>query len=523
MLDILTEGFREAKLKFKGQATLTEDNIKEALELVRRSLLEADVEYGVVKNFVQRVKDAALGQTVQLKAGKGSDRLKVSPADHFVQICQQELERLMGPHDPSLTFPRNRPATVMMVGLQGSGKTTTTGKLAHYLVSKKQRKPLLVAADIYRPAAIEQLKVLGQRLGLPVFHMENASPVTICKEAVQKAYDLDCDTILFDTAGRLTIDAELMQELKDIQATTQPDNIMLVCDAMMGQDAVTTAKAFDEALSLSGVIMTKLDGDARGGAALSIKEVTGKPIKFLGMGEDLTKLEEFRPEGLANRILGLGDVVGLMEDFSRVVEDDHEESAMRMLQGQFSYRDFYKQIEMIQNMGPLKDIIAKLPMQDMIPKGVNIDDGELVKVKAVIDSMTESERTGRHPLNPSRILRISRGSGRPEKEIRELITRFNGMKKMMGMMGQNMGLMGKIPGMGALGQLNNLRKMAQGARSGGGLPGMGGLGGLGDMGGLAGMFGGGGAGATKKAPVDRDKQKKMRRAAKSARKKNRKK
>ena len=214
---------------------------------------------------------------------------------------------------------------------------------------------MLVAADIYRPAAVQQLKVLGERIGIPVFHIEGENPVTICKEATKKAYEWDCDTILFDTAGRLTIDDELMQELSNIQAETKPDNILLVCDSMMGQDAVTTAKAFQRSLEVSGVVMTKLDGDSRGGAALSIKQVTGKPIKFLGMGEELDRLEEFRPEGLASRILGMGDVVGLMQDFGRVVEEDQEEQAMRMLQGQFSYLDFYKQIEMIQKMGPLKD------------------------------------------------------------------------------------------------------------------------------------------------------------------------
>ncbi|MCX6129872.1 MAG: signal recognition particle protein [Proteobacteria bacterium] len=515
MLDVLSEGFREAKLKLKGKAILNESNVKEAIEAIRKSLLEADVEYSVTKNFLQKVQEKALGQEVQIRAGKGAERMAVTPADHFVSICKEELENLMGPVNSELTMAVNRPTMIMMVGLQGSGKTTSTGKLARYLQSQHKKKPLLVAADIYRPAAVQQLKVLGERVGVPVFHKEGADPVTICREAVQKAFDLGCDVILFDTAGRLTIDEALMQELVDIKNATKPDNVLLVCDAMMGQDAVTTAKSFDARLSLTGVIITKLDGDARGGAALSIKEVTGKPIKFLGMGEDLDKLEEFRPEGLASRILGLGDIVGLMQDFQKVADEDQEAQALKLLQGQFSYLDFYKQIEMIQKMGSLKDLIAKMPMQDMIPKGANIDDRELGKVKAMIDSMTKRERIGLDNLDRSRMTRIARGSGRPIKEVEELHKRFAGMRKMMGMLGKNMGgLLGKIPGMGALGQMNNMRKAAQMAGQGaGGMPGMG------DM---ASMFGGDPSAKAAPKPVDRDKQRKMRKAAKDARKRNRK-
>lgn len=521
MFDVLSDGFREAKLKLKGKAVLSESNLKESMDIVRKSLLDADVEYSVTKTFLKNVQEKALGQEVSLKAGAGANRMQVSPADHFVQICHQELEALMGPVNTDLNFATNRPTVIMMVGLQGSGKTTSTGKLARYLIEKHKKKPLLVAADIYRPAAVQQLKVLGERVGVPVFHKENASPVEITREALQKAYDLNCDVILLDTAGRLTIDEALMQELVDIKAGTKPDNILLVCDAMMGQDAVTTAKSFDDRLTLSGVIMTKLDGDARGGAALSIKEVTGKPIKFLGMGEDLDRLEEFRPEGLASRILGMGDVVGLMEDFQKVSEGDQEEQALKMLQGQFSYIDFYKQIEMIQKMGSLKDLIAKLPMQDMIPKGANIDDRELTKIKAVIDSMTKRERIGQDDLNKSRMTRISKGSGRGLKEIEELHKRFMSMRQMMGMFGKNMGgMLGKIPGMGALNNLNNLRKMGQGM--GGGMPGMPGMGGMGGMPpDMAAMFGGGGGVVPPKAQ-DRDKLAKKRKDAKKARKKNRK-
>ncbi len=514
MLDVLSSGFKEAKLKFKGRATLSEENVKEAVAAIRKSLLEADVEYSVTKQFLKRVQEKALGQEVTLKAGSGEKKIKVSPADHFIRVCQEELESLMGPIDVDLKFAVNRPTSIMMVGLQGTGKTTSTGKLATWLINQHKKKPMLVAADIYRPAAVKQLKVLAERIGIPMFHIEGENPVKICREATAKAFEWGCDTILFDTAGRLTIDDALMQELSDIKDHTNPDNIMLVCDAMMGQDAVTTAKAFNDRLDVSGVIMTKLDGDARGGAALSIKEVIGKPIKFLGMGEELDRLEEFRPEGLASRILGMGDVVGLMQDFSKVVEEDQEEQAMRMLQGQFSYLDFYKQIEMIQKMGPLKDLVAKLPMQDMIPDGAQVDDKELVKLKAMINSMTKNERLGINPLDQSRMNRIAKGSGRKLKEVQELHQKFNGMKKMMGMFGKNMGgLMGKIPGMGTLGKMNNLRKMAKGME--GGMP---------DMGDLSAMLGSGDPrGASKKPNIDREKQRKMRKAAKKARKKNRRK
>jgi len=509
MLDILSNGFKQARDKLKGVSTLSEENLKDALNEVRQSLLDADVEYGVAKNFLKKVQEGALGRTVQVRAGSGDARMKVRPGDHFVDICRQELENLMGPVDTSLKLPSYRPATVMMVGLQGSGKTTSTGKIARHL-QKTGRKPMLVAADIYRPAAIEQLKVLGQRLGVPVFSLPGADPVEICRQALQSAPANGADVVIFDTAGRLTIDEALMAELENIKRLAHPDNILLVCDAMMGQDAVTTAKAFDGRLGIDGVVITKLDGDARGGAALSIKEVTGKPIKFLGMGEDLERLEEFRPEGLASRILGMGDIVGLMKDFDQVAEGDREAEAMKMLKGQFNFRDFYEQLSTIQKMGSLKDIVAKLPMQGMIPKDVNLDDRELVKVKAMIDSMTEQERIDPACFNDSRIKRVARGSGRQAKEVSDLIKRFKQMRQVMGMFGQGMGLLGKIPGGKALGQLNQLRNMA---KMGGGMP---------DIGAMGGLFGGG-AGEAKAAPrpVDRDKLRKMRKAAKNARKKNR--
>jgi signal recognition particle subunit SRP54 len=486
-------------------------------------LLEGDVEYGVVKKFLEEVKKEALGREVSLKAGTGAAAMRIGAGEHFVQICHDQLIKLMGEADSSLDLPKNRMAAIMMVGLQGSGKTTTTGKLTKYLMRKNQRKPLLVAADIYRPAAVEQLKVLGAKVGAPVFHVPGASAVEICRQASAKAVELGCDLIIYDTAGRLTIDETLMQELDDIKKVARPDHVLFICDAMMGQDAVTTAKAFHERLDLSGVVMTKLDGDARGGAALSIREVVGRPIKFLGMGEDLDRLEEFRPEGLASRILGMGDIVGLMEDFQRVSKKDMEAETLRMLQGQFSYLDFYEQVSMIQNMGPVKDILAKMPIQGLIPKDFDFDDRQFAKIKSIIDSMTQKERLLVTPLNDSRIRRVAKGAGRTTKDVVELTKKFNMMRQMMGSVGKNMGLLGKIPGMGQLSQLNQLRKMASGAM--GGMPPFGGGGGMGaDPFGMD-MFGGGGASGTGLRPrseADREKQRKLRKDAKKARKKNRK-
>jgi signal recognition particle subunit SRP54 len=522
MLDIISDGFKKAKEKLTGTATLSEENLKEAIESIRTSLLEADVEYGVTKDFLKGVYEKALGQKVHLKAGASGHKMRVSPADHFIKICHEELVGLMGEADSSVNFAVNRPTVIMMVGLQGSGKTTTTGKLTQYLIKKFSKKPLLVAADIYRPAAVNQLQVLGGKLSTPVFHVQNTKPAEMCRQALLKAYEHSSDVIIIDTAGRLTIDSDLMTELDDIKLAVKPDHIFFVCDSMMGQDAVTTAKAFNDRLDLSGVIMTKLDGDARGGAALSIRRITGKPIKFLGMGESLDKLEEFRPEGLASRILGMGDIVGLMEDFEKVHKGDVEADMLKMLEGQFNFKDFYEQLSMIQRMGSLKDIMAKLPMQNLIPKDVQLDDKEFVRIKAMIDSMTEKERLNPSLFNESRVRRIAKGSGTKSTDVMDMIKRFKSMRTMMGSLGKGLGgMMGKIPGMGGLNQLNQMRQMAQNMmRGGGGLPAGfpgGGLGGMGDM------FGGlGGGSASVDRKVDRDKLKKLRKQAKDARKKNRK-
>jgi signal recognition particle subunit SRP54 len=476
MFETLTKGFRAARDYLQGQTELTEENIEAALRDVRLSLLEADVEFKVTKSFLGRVKEKALGETVKLRARATGKKVTVSPGEHFVKICQNELISLMGPVDTSIDTAKKGPTGIMMVGLQGSGKTTTTGKLARYL-EKKHKKPLLVAADVYRPAAIEQLKILGQQLHLPVFSVENADPPTICEQAMRHAQEKGRDVVLFDTAGRLAIDEPLMQELSEIKLRARPANIFLVCDAMIGQDAVNTAKSFHERLDLSGVILTKLDGDARGGAALSIKEVTGAPIKFLGIGESLDKLEEFRPEGLASRILGLGDVVGLMKDFEEVVDAEQaEKDAIRMLRGKFDMHDFLEQVKTIQKMGSLADLFDKLPFfPNGLPEGIVLDDKELVKIQSMINSMTKAERSHpelfvvekddgdgknkREEFHLDRIRRVSKGSGRKEAEVKELINKFATMKGMMLQLGAQSGLLGKIPGLKQLSQMKQLAGM----------------------------------------------------------------
>jgi signal recognition particle subunit SRP54 len=481
MLETISKGFRNAKSRLTGVAELTEDNIEEALRDVRMSLLEADVEFKVTKIFLERVKEKALGQAVKLRAKAGDRAISATPEQHFIKICQDELVELMGPVDNEIDWAKKGPTSVMMVGLQGSGKTTTVGKLARWF-EKQKKRPMLVAADIYRPAAVEQLKVLGDKLGMPVFHLEGKSPPEICEAAVRRAYESNRDVVIFDTAGRLAIDEPLMAELDQIKKLTKPNEVFFVIDAMIGQDAVNTARTFNDRVGVTGVILTKLDGDARGGAALSIKEVTGKPIKFLGMGESLDKLEEFRPEGLASRILGMGDIVGLMKDFEEVVDAEKaEEDAVRMLKGKFDMQDFLEQIRLIQKMGSLKDLFEKMPFfPGGLPEGVNLDDKELVKIEAMISSMTLQER--RQPehfvvtswemitskaggqqrrraadYDEKRIKRVARGSGRKETEVKELLNKFAMMRQMMTQMGAQSGLLGKIPGFR---QIAQMKKMA---------------------------------------------------------------
>ncbi|MCP4606826.1 MAG: signal recognition particle protein [Proteobacteria bacterium] len=485
MFETLTKGFRKAKNRFQGIAEIDEKVVDAALRDIRLSLLEADVDLKLTKAFLGRVREKAIGEVIQTAAKAKGKKVKISPTDAFVKICLDELTSMMGPVETDLAMaPKGTPTGVMMVGLNGVGKTTTTAKLARFL-GKQGHKPLLVAADVYRPAAIEQLQVLGGRLDMPVFaDLDSKDPVKICKEAMQEARKLRCDMVLFDTAGRQTVDEVLMQELFDIKKTVKPKNTFLVADAMIGQDAVKTAGEFHKRLDLSGVILTKLDGDARGGAALSIKEATGAPIKFLGIGETLDKIEEFRPEGLASRILGMGDVVGLVKDFEEVVDADKaEKDAQRMLRGKFTMMDFLEQIRSIKKMGSLGDLIEKLPFfQDGLPEGMNIDDGEIVKIESIIQSMTKKERldVSLFDKQPGRAERVAKGSGRQEKEVKDLIDRFKGVRDMMGNIGSQAGMLSKVPGMKQLAMARKLKS----AMGSGGVPGMPGMPGIPGMPGM---------------------------------------
>jgi len=479
MFETLTKGFRTAKQRFQGLAELDDATVDEALKDVRTALLEADVGFDVVQDFCQRVKDKAVGVIVKVKASSKEKVRRVTPEDHFVKLCHDELVELMGPVDAGIKYAKKGATGIMLVGLQGSGKTTTVGKLARYL-EKQHKRPLLVAADVYRPAAIDQLKILGEQLDIPVYSEVGGKPPDICARAVQVAAEKGRDVILFDTAGRLAIDELLMQELSEIDRRVQPGNILLVVDAMIGQDAVGTAKAFNERLNLDGVILTKLDGDARGGAALSVRAVTGKPIKFVGMGEASDRLEEFRPDGMASRILGKGDVVGLIQQFEEVVDEEKaEQDAVRMLKGKFDMKDFLDQIGMLKKMGPLKDMVDKIPgIADALPEGAQISDDELVRIESMISSMTEDER--RHPerfivtsweevveggkrkkkrsafYESGRLARVARGSGRRDQEVADLLNRFAMMRQMMMQIGMSTGLLGKIPGFKQLAQAKKL-------------------------------------------------------------------
>jgi signal recognition particle subunit SRP54 len=552
MFDTLTRGFRQARNRLAGLTELNEQNIDAALREVRLSLLEADVEIGVVKTFLKRVKDAAIGQTAQTRVKVQGQTHEVSASEVFIKICHDELEEMMEHDGEPLVFAESGATGIMMVGLQGSGKTTSCAKLARYL-EKQGKKPMLVAADMQRPAAVEQLKVLGQQIKIPVFNIAGASPVEICAAAPAEAKKQGRDVIIYDTAGRLAIDEPLMQELSEIKDRVQPNDILLVVDAMIGQDAVKTARGFNDQLAISGVVLTKLDGDARGGAALSVKEVTGAPVLFSGIGETTDKFEEFRADGMASRILGMGDVVGLMQDFEQVVDQKKaEEDAARLLQGDFTLEDFLEQIRMIQKMGSLKDLVDKLPLGGMFPGGlpqdVNLDDKELVRIEAMIQSMTRFEKSDPYALirEPKRVERIANGSGTKAQAVNELVQKFLFMKQMMGGLG-NMGMLGRIPGMKQMAMAKNMKKMmAGGGMPGMGMPGMGGFPGMGMPGmgmpgmggfpgmGMPGMGGfpgmgmpgmGGGDSMTKMKPLsatERNAKKAQRKRERDARKKGRK-
>jgi signal recognition particle subunit SRP54 len=458
VLETVSKGFKAARNRLKGQTEITPEVVDDALRDIRVSLLEADVSFDVVKRFVARVREKAIGEVVETKVKTEKGVLKVTPQDHFIKICHDELEGLMGPVDTSLRFAeKSRPTGVMMVGLQGSGKTTTAGKIASKLL-REGKKPLLVAADVYRPAAVDQLKVLGEKLGVPVFHEPGVAPPDMCRHAFDAAHREKANVLIYDTAGRLAIDDELMTELEQIKSQVQPENILLVADAMIGQDAVKTAAEFDRRLSIDGFILTKLDGDARGGAALSIKEVTGKPIKFLGMGESLDKLEEFRPEGLASRILGFGDIVGLVQDFQQHVDEETAEAdAQKILSGEFTLEDFVNQIRLVRKMGPLGELMEKFPLFGDLPDNFQFDDQALTKIVAMVDSMTKGERQRPDSITDARIKRIAKGSGRGEKEVKDLLKQYNAMRGVMKQIGSAPGLLARLPGVKQLAQLRKMQ------------------------------------------------------------------
>ncbi|MDH4282382.1 MAG: signal recognition particle protein, partial [Myxococcales bacterium] len=462
MFETLTKGFRNARNRLAGVTELTEENIDQALRDVRLSLLEADVEFGVTKAFLASVKEKAVGQVVETAAKSKGRKVKVGAAERFVKICQDELEAMMAFDGEPVEFARKpKPTGIMMVGLQGSGKTTTAAKLARLLETSNARKPLLVAADVARPGAIEQLQVLGEQVDVPVFSIPGGLPVEICKRGLAHAKKLKCDTVIYDTAGRLAIDEPLMEELAEIRSSVEPQNVFLVVDAMIGQDSVKTAKSFHDRLGLSGVILTKLDGDARGGAAISIKNVTGTAVKFVGTGETLDRLEEFRADGMASRILGMGDVVGLMKDFEDVVDEKKaEQDAKRMLRGQFTLDDFLEQLQMLQSMGPLQDLLDKVPFfADSVPDGFQVDEREIGQIKAIVSSMTRQERAKADLFRnqPTRLVRVAKGSGTTEKQVAEILQRFAFMKQMMGSIGSQAGMLAKIPGMKQMAAANRLR------------------------------------------------------------------
>ena len=461
MLETVTQGFKSATERLRGVRELSESNIDEALRDVRMSLLEADVDFQVVKDFLAQVKERTLGERVEtrVRAADGTMQ-RVTPGQHFVKTCQDSLTELMGPVDTKLS--RDRGATsIMLAGLQGVGKTTIAAKLARHL-QKQGKKPMLVAADVYRPAAVEQLQTLGRSIDVPVHAGdEGEAPPSICESAWKRARQEGCDALIYDTAGRLALDDALMEELEEIRGKVRPANTLLVCDALMGRDAVNVAQAFAERIPLDGVVLTKLDGDARGGAALAIKAVTGVPIKFIGTGEQVDRIEPFRPEGLASRILGMGDIVGLVQDFEEVVDEKQaEEDAERILKGQFTLDDLLTQLRTVQKMGPLRDVMAKMPMFGEMAD--QVEESELKRVEALIHSMTRQERNKPDLIDKSRAQRIARGSGRKPKDVQDLVGRFKQMRELMGNLGKPGGLLSRIPGLGGGGGMP------------GGMPGLGG-------------------------------------------------
>ena len=444
LFENLSERLERSFKILKGEGKITEVNVSETLKDVRKALLDADVNYKVAKTFTDTVKQKALGQNV-LTA--------VKPSQLMVKIVHDELAQLMGGETAEINVKgqTGQPAIILMSGLQGSGKTTFSGKLALMLKTKKNRRPLLTACDVYRPAAIEQLRVVGEQIGVPVYcELENKNPVEIAQNAIREAKTKGYDVVIVDTAGRLAIDEQMMQEIAAIKEAINPSETLFVVDSMTGQDAVNTAKEFNERLDFDGVVLTKLDGDTRGGAALSIRTVVNKPIKFVGTGEKMEAIDQFHPSRMADRILGMGDIVSLVE---RAQEQFDEEEAKRLQKkiqkNQFDFNDFLGQIQQIKKMGNIKDLASMIPGVGKAIKDIDIDDDAFKSIEAIIYSMTPKERTNPEILNGSRRTRIAKGSGTNIQEVNRLIKQFDQTRKMMKMItGSNMGkMMGKMPKM----------------------------------------------------------------------------
>jgi len=447
MFENLTDKFERAFKVLKGQGQISEINVAETLKEVRRALLDADVSFKTAKEFTSTVKEKAIGQNVLTS---------ISPGQLMIKICHEELVNLMGGNEVDINIKGN-PGIVLMSGLQGSGKTTFSGKLANYLKNKKGKNPLLVACDVYRPAAIDQLHVLGEQLGVEVYsNKEEKNPVKIAQDAIAHAKSKSFNVVIIDTAGRLAVDEQMMSEIADVKSAIEPTETLFVVDSMTGQDAVNTAKSFDERINFDGVVLTKLDGDTRGGAALSIKSIVNKPIKFVGTGEKLDALDVFYPARMADRILGKGDVVSLVE---RAQEQFDEEEARKLQKkikkNQFDFNDFLGQLQQVKKMGNVKDLMGMIPGMGKAMKGVEIEDDAFKHIEAMIQSMTTAERSKPELINGARKNRIAKGSGTNIQEVNKLMKQFNDTKKMMKMMSNP----------------KNMRNMMR-QMKGGGLPGM---------------------------------------------------
>ena len=450
MFENLTDKFERAFKVLKGHGQITEINVAETLKEVRRALLDADVNFKTAKDFTSRVKEKALGRNVLTT---------ISPGQLLTKICHEELVELMGGEQTEINFQGN-PGVILMAGLQGSGKTTFSGKLANYLKGKKGKNPLLVACDVYRPAAIDQLHVLGEQLGVEVYsNRDEKNPVKIAQAAIVHAKSNGFNVVIIDTAGRLAVDEQMMQEIADVKSAINPSETLFVVDSMTGQDAVNTAKTFNERINFDGVILTKLDGDTRGGAALSIKTVVDKPIKFVGTGEKMDALDVFYPNRMADRILGMGDVVSLVEKAQEQFDEKEAQKLQKKIaQNKFDFDDFYGQLQQIKKMGNVKDLMGMIPGMGKAMKNVDIDDDAFKGIEAIIQSMTPAERGQPDLLNGSRKKRIASGSGTSIQDVNKLIKQFNETKKVMHMMSNKKNM------------ANMMRQMK--GMKGGGLPGM---------------------------------------------------